>query len=513
MLNRGNEVPGSNSRSSGSSPLNPLFGWGTIPHTMSMQPVTRLRGMFDLPGESWLRKRNLQDSLTSLIGSYGYRFLETPLLESTELFLRQSGGDLASRMYSFVDAGSHQVSLRPEFTSPIMRYYLESVAGLPLPARFQYAGPVFRYDVAHPDGSGQYTQVGAELIGTESVIADAELLALAAEVPVRAGVPGCHIELADLDVFHSILDVARVSDLARSFIMASVPQLKTGPEALPEVRERAYQLHLGDRSPENQQLSAAIVGLDDEQARHVIQGFLQWNGTDFRRFGQRDPEQVVDRFLRKLKGSDEAGQLERGLELVSSLACIRGKPAEAIESARTVVEGAGANATALGRLAELVEILETLPETRGKFNVDFGLARGLAYYNGIVFEVRHSDWPGPLGGGGRYDRLARALGSVEDVPALGFAYTLETLLALADRRERPEGTRADEERVLVVSEAESNCGEAFRIARQLRDEATCVELAVVQRSLQEALEYAREQKLTRVVTIDSQGKQTSYDVE
>ena len=190
-------------------------------------------------------------------------------------------------------------------------------------------------------------------------------------------------------------------------------------------------------------MSAAIVGLDEEQARNVIQGFLQWNETDFRRFGQRDPEQVVDRFLRKLKGSDEAAQLERGLELVGALACVRGKPAEAIDSARAVVEEARANTGALDRLANLVEILETLPETRGNLTVDFGLARGLAYYNGIVFEARHPDWPGPLGGGGRYDGLARALGSGEDVPALGFAYTLESLLALADR----EGRRDRRQRI------------------------------------------------------------------
>ena len=62
--------------------------------------------------------------------------------------------------------------------------------------------------------------------------------------------------------------------------------------------------------------------------------------------------------------------------------------------------------------------------------LDFGLARGLAYYNGIIFEVKHPAWPSFLGGGGRYDGLARALGSPETVPALGFAYTLEALLAL-----------------------------------------------------------------------------------
>ena len=480
---------------------------------MSMQPVTRLRGMFDLPRESWLRKSTLQDSLTSLISGYGYQFLETPLLEGTELFLRQSGGELASRMYSFVDAGSRQVSLRPEFTSPIMRHYLENEEGMSLPARLQYAGPVFRFDVAHPEGSGQFTQVGAELIGADSVIADAELVTLAARLPSRAGLEGCRIELADLDVFHGVLSVCRISDRARGFILASVPQLRAGPGALPEVREKAYQLHLGDRSPENQELSAAIAGLNEDQARQVVQGFMQWNGTDIRRFGQRDPEQVADRFLRKLKGSDDAGQLERALELASSLACIRGEPSDAIPAARAVVAGAGAGDAALDRLAELIDILDACPETRGTVTVDFGLARGLAYYNGIVFEVRHAGWDGPLGGGGRYDSLARALGSPIDVPALGFAYTLETLLALSDWQGGNADDNGGTRSVLVASESKAACSRAFGIAQQLRDTGATVEVNVQAQSLEQALQYASSRKVGRVIFVDSSGEQAAYDVE
>ena len=96
---------------------------------------------------------------------------DVPILESTELFLRKSGGDLASQMYSFNDPGSNAVSLRPEFTSAIMRHYLESTCAVdhdPV-VRWQYAGPVFRYDLGNPppaDNSGQFTQVGAELIGS-----------------------------------------------------------------------------------------------------------------------------------------------------------------------------------------------------------------------------------------------------------------------------------------------------------------------------------------------------------
>ena len=481
--------------------------------TMSMQPVTRIRGMYDLPRESWLRKRAMQDSLTTLISSYGYKFVETPMLEGTELFLRQSGGDLASRMYSFVDAGSHQVSLRPEFTSPIMRHYLENASEIGLPARLQYAGPVFRYDVAHPEGSGQFTQVGAELIGADSVVADAELLTLAAQVPRLAGLSEFRIELADLDVFGGVLDVANVSDRARGFIMASVPQLRKGSAAVRDVRERAYQLHLGDRAPENQELSAAIAGLDDEQARQVIQGFLQWNGTDLRRFGQRDPEQVVERFLRKLRGSDEARRLERGLELAAALAAVRGEPGEAIARAREIVEEAGAGTASLDRLAGLVTILDSCPETCGNVTVDFGLARGLAYYNGIVFEVRHPRWESPLGGGGRYDGLARALGSGAGVPSLGFAYTLETLLALTDASETSGGVNFSPGSVMVASQSESNCARAFAIARQCREKGNSVEMDVSCRTLREAMDYAASRDFQEVVFVDSEGEQAVYNVE
>ena len=86
--------------------------------------VSRLAGMNDLSEGSLRQKQGLQDRLYKVLGEYGYQLVETPILEPTELFMRKSGGELASQLYSFTDAGSNSVSLRPEFTSPIMRHYL-----------------------------------------------------------------------------------------------------------------------------------------------------------------------------------------------------------------------------------------------------------------------------------------------------------------------------------------------------------------------------------------------------
>jgi histidyl-tRNA synthetase len=487
--------------------------------------------MQDLPQDVWLRRRHLQDGLVELMGSYGYRFLETPILESTELFLRKSGGELASRIYSFSDVGSNSVSLRPEFTAPIMRHYLEHAGAVQLPARWQYSGPVFRYE-EDGDASRQFTQVGAELLGSASVLADAEIMDLAFRVPGHLGLAGCRLELGDLDVVHSVLDAVGVSDRARTFIVGNIPRLREGEGALYSALERASQLHLAGAGTEDSYLSAAIQGLDDVQARSALHGLLQWTAVD--QLGQRSPSEVVDRLLRKLRGSDDLAKLRRGLELVADLVAIRGEPAAVLDTAGAVIHRAGADPAALARLEQVLGLLRHgglgEPGAAGSVVLDLGLVRGLAYYNGIVFEVKHPSWPGSLGGGGRYDGLARALGSPDPIPALGFAYTLEPLLALAEStvesshphpfdqaqgRPNPPPSRGREfgPSVLVLAEDREACGRALGVARELRGKSVLVELDVCGRALAEGLFYARQKGLTEVTVVHRDGHLTTHSVE
>ncbi len=409
--------------------------------TQSTNAVSRLPGMNDLPEDAWRQKSGLQERLCQLLGGYGYRQLETPVLEPTELFLRKSGGELASQLYSFTDAGSNSVSLRPEFTSPIMRHYLENSGDIDLPARWQYCGPVFRFDVSHPEASGQFTQVGGELLGSSEIGADVELLNLAVAVPTQLGLDGWTLRLADLDVLDSLLDPIGVSERARSFIIQSMPRLREGRSAVPRFLEEGRHLHLvGDANgsngsrggdSEDAALRQAVQGLDDTQARSVLLGLLQWNSADH--LGQRTPEDVVERLLRKIRGTDNEDKLRQGLELASDLAVIRGEPMQALESVRKTLASAGASQDAAGRLSEVIGLVSDGPAAKGRIVLDFGLVRGLAYYNGVIFEVSHSDWPGTLGGGGRYDTLSRALGGRDAVPALGFAYNLDALIAIGAR--------------------------------------------------------------------------------
>ena len=433
-------------------------------------PVRRLPGMRDFDAGARQRKQDVERRLADFIGRFGYSALEVPVLETTELFLRKSGGDLASQMYSFVDPGSNAISLRPEFTSAIMRHYLE-IHGhsdeSPL-VRWQYCGPVFRYDTGSAADTGQFTQVGAELVGSNSILADAELLTLAAGIPAELGIPDYRIRLADLDVLDSVLDTVGLSDRAREFIVANMNRIGESGDSLAATLQRAAELHVvsGIGLPdEEKHLAVAVTGLPDGAARSVLAGFMRWNTSADMPLGRRTPDEIVDRLLRKLRGGDASDAVERGLALAGQLASVKGDPAHALPRAQSIVAAAGADTQSIDRLIALTSLIGEDPAVSRRLEIDFSLARGIAYYNGIIFDIVRGDADASLGGGGRYDALARALGGPAPVPALGFACTVEALLSAMPPADEPE---TDPDSVLISPDDEGSNAAALRAAADIR---------------------------------------------
>ena len=472
---------------------------------------SRLRGMQDVSHEGQRIKRGLQGGLSDLMAGFGYLPLETPVLEPTELFLRKSGGELASRLYSFTDPGGVSVSLRPEFTSSIMRHYLENASGIDLPARWQYSGPVFRHDPADPQTGGQFTQIGAELVGASGVLADVEVLGLACLALSTLGVEGWQLELSDLDVMDGILDAVGVSQRARSFIISNAHHLSAGRSAVPDVLTEASRWRLTGSNGDDQHLSQAIAGLDEAEARVVLNGLLQWGGSP--QMGQRQPDEVVDRLLRKLRDLDTEANLRRGLELASDLASVRGSPADALNAAAAVVKAAGADGAPLHRLSQLLDLLSGRSEIANACVLDFGLVRGLGYYNGIVFELNQPASGASLGGGGRYDALAQSLGNRGPVHALGFAYNLESLLALSGEGSGQSGSSLPQPQALVLADGPEAYADALAASQELRSQGVLNQVDVGGLELQQALDCARKQEISQVIVIRPGGHRETHAVD
>jgi len=142
-----------------------------------------LRGMKDiLPSEQkyW---RFIYKKIESLARGYGYERIDTPIMEETGLFVRSAGkqSDVVEKeMFSFIDKGGENVTLRPEGTAPVARAYINhGMFSLPQPVKLFYIGPMFRYERPQHGRFRQHHQFGFEVFGDANPVIDAELILLA----------------------------------------------------------------------------------------------------------------------------------------------------------------------------------------------------------------------------------------------------------------------------------------------------------------------------------------------
>jgi histidyl-tRNA synthetase len=160
------------------------------------------RGTFDiLPSEEGARDL-VAGHGAQLLDAAGYGRIETPTFEETELFARGLGEstDIVSKeMFSFDDRAGRSMTLRPEGTAAICRAYVEhGMHKDPQPVKLWYAGPFFRAERPQKGRYRQFNQIGAEAIGTESPLADAELIVLLDELLRGVGISELELRLASL---------------------------------------------------------------------------------------------------------------------------------------------------------------------------------------------------------------------------------------------------------------------------------------------------------------------------
>jgi histidyl-tRNA synthetase len=160
------------------------------------------RGTFDVLPADAARRAVLESHARRILGAAGYRRIETPAFEATELFSRGVGEatDIVQKeMYTFDDGGGRSLTLRPEGTAPVCRAYLEhGMHKLPQPVKLWYLSSFFRAEAPQRGRYRQFWQVGAEAIGSDSPETDAELILLLLELLHALGARGTRLRLSSL---------------------------------------------------------------------------------------------------------------------------------------------------------------------------------------------------------------------------------------------------------------------------------------------------------------------------
>lgn len=153
--------------------------------------VRAVRGMKDLYGIE-IEKYNFLVQQSIEIGKqYGYKIIETPILEYTEVFQRSLGDEtdvVSKEMYTFLDKGEESLTLRPEGTAGTIRAIVSEKMTQTLPIKLMYYGPMFRYDRPQKGRYRQFHQIGFENIGEKNPYVDALTITLASDILSSLGI-------------------------------------------------------------------------------------------------------------------------------------------------------------------------------------------------------------------------------------------------------------------------------------------------------------------------------------
>lgn len=158
-----------------------------------------VRGTKDvLPDQSY-RWQHVEQAFSHLCATYGFREIRTPSFEHTELFLRGVGDTtdiVEKQMYTFEDFGKRSLTLKPEGTSPVVRAFIEHKLYAEMqPTKLWYNIPCFRYEKPQSGRLREFHQFGIEIFGTDSMMADAEVIALAMDFFESLSVPNLQLRI------------------------------------------------------------------------------------------------------------------------------------------------------------------------------------------------------------------------------------------------------------------------------------------------------------------------------
>lgn len=456
-----------------------------------------MRGTLDVSPEESAALEEIQRSLARTFERYGYRRITLPVLEHADLYLRKSGPDIVSKLYSFEDRGGRLVALRPELTASAVRAFLAQGASLPLPVRWYMGGPAFRYEKPQRGRYRQFTMMGIELLGAPPPLADAEVIALAAHAAGDLGLRGYRIVIGHIGIVLELFADLEVSARIQHLLLESLEDLTKPHRGMPFVRARFARL-LDPHDEHEAVRDAEASGPALEQplqpdaahalARQLLQRLRGGAAIDA---GGRDPDGIIRRLLRKLGGADSRARIERALAFLEELSRLEGPPRSILPEFGRFLERHGLSQRTRCELEELCARLEDFGVHGERVALDLSLGRGLQYYTGIVFELYCQGLGAEqqLCGGGRYDGLAQALGAPRPLPALGFSFGVERLKLALDLEQHVWPGPAVPDLLLVPLPGAE--GYAIRAAQQLREEGVRVELEVRGRTMRGAVDYAR----------------------
>ncbi len=321
--------------------------------------------------------------------------IETPILQSAGTLLDLYGEDIRARAYVTSDALRGEQMLRPDFTVPVVQMHMEHGAE---PARYTYAGEVFRRQEDDPDRPNEYVQVGYEVFDRlNPAAADAEVFALIAAALAPLGLRAA---TGDIGLLMAAVRGLHTSEPRKAALTRHIWRPR---------RFRALLDRFSGRTPVPPERAAFLDKDDPLTDAGPLVGARTWSEIEAR--------------IEALR-TDAATPLISATEvdLIDALLAVRETAPFALEQLRDIAVDMPSIRVAVGLMQERLEALDARGVDVASLAFDSSYGRTLMeYYDGFVFgfyaEAR-PDLPA-IASGGRYDALTRQLGQGAEIPAVG----------------------------------------------------------------------------------------------
>ncbi|SMY05983.1 ATP phosphoribosyltransferase regulatory subunit [Flavimaricola marinus] len=333
--------------------------------------------------------------LLTLFQEHGAQVVHADILQPAETLLDLYGEDIRARAYVTSDPLRGEMMLRPDFTVPVVQMHMDSGAD---PARYTYAGEVFRRQEHDPSRPIEYSQVGYELFGGhDPAEADAEVFTLISEAlegtPLRAAT-------GDIGILMAAVRGLRTTDDRKSALLRHIWRPR---------RFRALLDRFGGKTPVPA-TRAALLAMDDPMAKAVGEAGLR---------SRAEVSVRIDALRADAKAPPVSAE---ELDLLDTILGLRETAPMVLSILRDIALDLPAIDSAVSQMARRLDALSRhgVDVDSLEFEGSFGRT-SLEYYDGFVFGLYAADRPDlpPVATGGRYDALTAVLGRGRSVPAVG----------------------------------------------------------------------------------------------
>ena len=304
--------------------------------------IEQVKGTRNIAHDDSAKFLHVKNSFINKFSDYGYKYIQTPLLEYKELFdksIGESSEIVTKQMYELKDKGGRDLVLRPEGTSSVVRYHAEF--NKDNTSKYSYFGSMFRYENPQKNRYREFNQAGAEIVGLIDIYSDFQIIN---------------------DSFNFI----------NNLLPGTTLKINT------------------------------IGSIEDREA--YVKVLYEYFSKNKNKLSKESLEKIENNTLRILDSNNSEDR-------------------EIISNAPTINEYINTHSK-----ENFESLLRLLDNSQINYEIDYSLVRGLDYYNDLTFEF-HTEESVVVGGGGRYDNLAKIL-SIGDFNGVGVAFGVERIMNL-----------------------------------------------------------------------------------